>query len=104
MTAATNDQIVYHVRGLKGSSWSDVQQSADMQSALDAARSLTGKKAFQRVRVDKHFFDNTRGRVVTVPIFEENGRGGAGLTLWLALAVVAGAVTFALTYVAVQYV
>ena len=104
MATATGDQIIYHIRGLKGSSWSDVQQTADMQSALDVARSLTGKKSFQRVRVDKNFYDANNGRVVSVPIFEEGGKAGFGLTVWLAMAAVAGVVTFAVTYALVELV
>ena len=79
--------------------WEAQGQAEEMHAAVSAAKEMAGSSRFKGVKVDQTFFDKTNGRQVSSTIFEHGGaRNGPPLILWLGLALVAGAASFALTY------
>ncbi len=97
---AQSEQIVFTVLGMNQRGvWEPQGQAEEMHAAVSAAKKMADTNRFKGVKVDQTFYDKVNGRKVSSTIFEHGGpRKGPSLLLWLALAVVAGAASFALTY------
>lgn len=94
------ESITYTVHALSQGGWQPQGNTADMQTALAAARQLLASKRFNQVKVDKQFYDRTNARSVTTTIYDETFARGRSLVmpLLIGLALMGGLVSFAVTY------
>lgn len=94
------ESITYTVHARDRGGWQPQGSTADMQTALTAARQLLGSKRFRQVKVDKQFYDRMNARSVTMTIYEEAlaRRRSLVMPLLIALALTGGLVSFAVTY------
>jgi hypothetical protein len=101
------EQIVYSVLAFGNGGWHEQSKVGDMHAARKAAEDLFNAGKCKRVKVDKTFFDGENDRFVTMTIFNRD-RGQAKsipTVVWLLLlAVLGGAVSFAVTYVLASHV
>ncbi len=100
---AGGQEITYTVFGQDSKGWQPQGTTHEMQVAVGSAQALVDKKKFIKARVDQTYFDKRNNREVTSTIMERGQKTrSVPMVLWFALALVAGAISFAVTYTVVN--
>ena len=95
----SESQTTYKVLTLSGSNWQEQARTPDMSVARKTAESLFSSKKYKTVKVDKDFFDDRNGRVVSATIIQKDVKAPSSVSIYLLLAIAAfcGLITFILT-------
>ncbi len=100
---AGGQEITYTVLARDSKGWQSQGTTHEMQVAVGSAQALVDKKKFVEARVDQTYFDKRNNREVTSTIMERSQKTrNVPMALWFALALVAGAISFAITYTVVN--
>jgi allantoicase len=79
--------------------WETKGHTSEMHAAITAAKQMVADGKVHGVKVSQTFFDEAHGRQVSSTVFEQGDPPkGPSLTLWIGIAVLAGAASFAATY------
>ena len=98
--AGRAEDITYTVLALDQGDWQSKASSPDMFAAMKAAEQLFASRRFEQVKVDKQFYDSTNQRLVTTTILAKSTakRRTLPILVWVAVALIGGVISFALTY------
>ena len=100
---AGSQEITYTVLARDSKGWQPQGTTHEMQVAVGSVESIIAGKKFPRARVDQTYFDKRNNREVTSTILEKGkAERSVPIAVWLLLAVMAGAVSFAVTYTVVN--
>ena len=100
---AGGQEITYTVLAHDSKGWQPQGTTREMQVAVGSAQALVDKKKFIKARVDQTYFDKRNNREVTSTILERGQKTrNVPVAVWFALAVVAGAISFVVTYTVVN--
>lgn len=100
---AGGQQITFTVLGHDKSGWQAQGSTGEMQVAVANAEALVASKKFPEARVDQTYFDTRNQRQVTSTIVTKGkAQRGTPAALWLFLALIAGAVSFVITYTVIN--
>ena len=100
---AGGQQITYTVLARDSKGWQPQGTTNEMQVAVGSAQALVQNKKFLQARVDQTYYDKRNKREVTSTILQRGKKTrNVPIAVWFAVAVLAGAISFAVTYTVVN--